>query len=522
MTSDALWYGRIEQLSSSKRFPEALEECRAYCAKHTLNVAGSRLCAELNFRCGNRDEGFRYAAMAVEGDPSDIRYGLDCAFNLVRDGRRQAALAIAELLATQSFADPYLRDALGTMFTFCEEPGKAAPHFEQAVGALPNIAAFRYNLASVQRMLGADEDAGANLDRAIEIEPANGQYQLARSSLRRQTPQRNHVAELKLHLQDSTLAGAARIDFQYALAKELEDLGQYPESFEALSAGASQYRALLTYDLDAELGYMEHLRCTDYGRIVPRPTAELSPRPIFVMGLPRSGTTLVDRIISSVPGVTSTGESKALSAAIWHQTQRARAPGQSVGDTLAQMLAHPDEIAGSYYKSLAHLSESKAAIDKTPSNYLFAGFIDAAMPKAKMVCLRRDPMDTCYSIFKTLFHDAYQFSYSLEEIARYYVAWDALIRQWESAIGRNWLTVRYEELVNDPEPVMRRIISHCELPWDERCLTYYESKKPVTSASAGQANRPIYSDSIGMWKRYSRELDLVAAHLDAAGIEFQL
>ena len=159
-----------------------------------------------------------------------------------------------------------------------------------------------------------------------------------------------------------------------------------------------------------------------------------------------------------------------------------------------------------------------AFIDKTPGNSIFGGLIKAAVPGARMVCLRRNPMDSCYAMYKMLFWGAYPFSNDLAELADYYVEWDRLIRTWEKDLGDAWLTVNYEDIVRDPEPAMRRIIAHCRLPWDEACLRFHELNAPVTSASAGQVTRPLHAESIGLWRNYSTELTELADRLRNAGI----
>lgn len=510
---------RIEHLRDHGQIAEALDCATAYWVAHPSDVAGARLCAELHFRLGQRDQGFRSAVQAFALDPTDVTYGLDCAFNLVRDGRRDTALEISGLIARQESQNPSFRDALGTLFTYCEEPREALPHFAFACAAEPDCAQFRYNLASAQRMVGATQDADANLNHAVHLDPDNGQFQLARSALLRQTHEHNHVEHLLSGLR-KPLSQKSRIFFNFAVAKELEDLGRYDEAFFHLSSGALSHRATLNYSLGAELAFLDRVAAADYApaRIVGEGSGA---RPIFVMGLPRSGTTLVERIIACVPGVASAGEVKALSAAIGQAARRMNAAGPQGGDPVAAMLSRSVEIIRSYRAAITRWSVAHSVIDKTPANYLFAGFIRAAFPDAKIICLRRNPMDSCYALYKTLFANDYPFTYDLGEIAQYYVHWNSLITKWEATLGDAWLTVQYEDLVREPEPMMRRIITHCDLPWDDRCLRFYDLGTPVTSASAGQVNRPLYADSVGMWKHYARELEPLANSLEAGGVSIE-
>jgi hypothetical protein len=157
-------------------------------------------------------------------------------------------------------------------------------------------------------------------------------------------------------------------------------------------------------------------------------------------------------------------------------------------------------------------------VDKTPGHYLFAGLIAAAIPGARIICLRRNPMDSCYAMYKTLFEGAYPFSYDLQELATYYAHWSELIAHWQASLGDAWLTVDYEDLIQQPELVMRRIVAHAGLPWGPEYARFHERTAPVTTASAGQVDRPLNADSIGLWRRYADELRPLRDRLEALGI----
>jgi hypothetical protein len=160
-------------------------------------------------------------------------------------------------------------------------------------------------------------------------------------------------------------------------------------------------------------------------------------------------------------------------------------------------------------------------IDKTPMNCLFAGLIASAIPDSRMICLRRGSKDSCYAILKTPFTDKYLFSYHLEELADYYIAWDRLVSHWKQSVGKSWLTVGYEDLVRNPEPTMRELVAHCDLPWSDDFLQFHNLAQPLTSASAGQVNQPINDRSIGLWRRYEAKLAPPAERMSAAGLSLE-
>jgi tetratricopeptide (TPR) repeat protein len=486
---------------------------------HPDHIEANKLCAEIYFTLGRREEGFYFAMHAYELDGTDIEYGLDCAFNLVRAGRRNDALRIAEMISAQSLGNPHHRDALGTILTYCEVPEKAVIHFERACALIPDSPEFLYNLASAQRMVGAIDKAEDNLDLAIRLNPVFGASYLARSALRRQTLEKNHVEELEM-----ALSGArdveSKISIGYALAKEQEDLGQYRQSFTSLATASRLQRSRTVYDADSEIGLMRRLGELDYSSFSSsqKPRDERGMQPIFVMGLPRSGTTLIDRIIASVPGVVSAGETNVLAAELWRVATRTGRPANPHATVVEAIRQSASQIGANYLKSFQGRFEGNF-IDKTPGNFLFAGLIKATLPGARMICLRRNPMDNCYAMFKTLFSGTYPFSYHLSELAEYYKEWDRLVRRWENSLGDAWLTVHYEDIIRIPQSTMRRIVAHCGLSWTDDCLRFHELSAPVTSASAGQVNRPLHGESIGLWRNYAAELNELAERLREAGIE---
>ena len=157
-------------------------------------------------------------------------------------------------------------------------------------------------------------------------------------------------------------------------------------------------------------------------------------------------------------------------------------------------------------------------IDKLPFNYLYAGLIHLALPHAKIVSVRRNPLDTCYAVYKQLFKDAYPFSYYLAELGRYYVAYDRLMRHWETVMPGVVLTVNYEDVVADVRGQAQRLLRHCGLGWDELCVRFHENTRASTTASALQVRQPLYDTSIGRWRRYAEQLEPLRLQLEAEGI----
>lgn len=440
-------------------------------------------------------------------------------------GDAGACLQVMRALAAEADEQPALLQELGLRYTLLGQHADAERCYAQAVALRPADPSCLYNHATALLAVGRLADAESTLDRVIELAPGDGDAWYNRSTLRRQTPQRNHVAGLERRLARTAPADANDIPLCYALAKEYEDLGEHARSFAALHRGASARRRRLQYRVEDDLETMRLIADTfDAGFFARDHRGHDDARPLFVVGLPRSGTTLVDRILSSHPAVISRGESTDLAQTL----VRLAGPAGSKAE-LVQRAARMDVAAlGQAYCTALPIGQQAPAdqaapparvIDKTPANFLYLALIAAALPQARIVHLRRNPMDACYAIYKTLFRMAYPFSYDLDDLGRYWLGYDRLMAHWRAMLppGR-LLEVDYEELVDDQEAVSRRLIAHADLDWDDACLAFDRNSRPTLTASAAQVRQPIYRTSVGLWRRYERELAPLRKRLQQAGV----
>ena len=481
------------------------------------------LAAHVELRLNKLADAVEFFRHAVECEPGNafilVQYG-QALFQL---GKRNDALTIALRVMDLKPERPELQDALGSLLTHLEEPGRALPFFEQAVRSAPDNAHFRYNLAMVQRMAGLFEAAEANLDKVITARPDDGGAYHARSDLRVQTANRNHVNELEAALQ--RFQGKPQsLPITFALAKELEDLGEYARSIANLGAACRAHRASLQYNVADDVAVLEKLRATHTAKTIRDRRSQFDTQEcIFIIGLPRSGTTLVSRIVGSHSDVYSAGELDSFPNAVIEAVRRLAGGTVNKLDLVERALQVDfNELGRAYLASTRPRTGHRPHFtDKLPLNYLYAGVIHSALPRARFIALRRHPMDSCYAMYKTLFASAYPFSYDLQDLALYYAAWHRLMRHWEEVIGEAWLSVSYEELVNDQEHVSQRIIKHCGLAWEEQCLNFHRQAAPVSTASAVHVRRPVYSNSVGKWRFYARELEPLARCLTANGIEVE-
>jgi hypothetical protein len=398
---------------------------------------------------------------------------------------------------------------------------------ERAVALAPGNALYLYNLAAAQRMSGEFAAAEANLGRLIAAAPHDARAYYMRADLRTQTVEHNHIEELAAQLRERRWNPHGEIMLCFALAKELEDVSRYEESFAYLERGCARQRELMRYDVSEDVATLE--------RIVERHDAaalglQAGTQPaaadrlsgaddqcLFVFGLPRSGTTLIERILASHSAVRSGAESPAFPAETIKAVQRRTGRPIDKREFVARSLEIEPIALGEAYLAAARLPPAPGArwVDKQPLNYLYAGLIARALPRARIIALAREPIDGCYAMLKTLFTGAYPFSYDLTDLGRYYVAWHRLMRHWQAVLGERLLIVHYEDLVQNQEQVSRRLLAHCGLEWQEACLAFDVQPGAVTSASAVQARRRLYSTSVGKWRRYERQLAPLTRILDA-------
>ena len=445
-------------------------------------------------------------ALAIE--PNDVGLRLQQGQYLIANGERSEALGVATSLADATLGRADWNDALGTLFTLCDEPSRALPFFLAAVRQSPNDSRYHYNLAAVQRMTGDFADAEATLDAVIAKQPSNAYAYYTRSDLRTQSRERNHVGEMIAALDRHVRHVGDRILVCYALGKELDDIGDYGRAFHYFKRGADAQRALFTYDVRDDTAAID--------RIIERHTREAvtgaggfdSDESIFVIGLPRTGTTLVEQILSSHSEVFGAGELQAFPLAVINAVKAlcGRPVGKSELAELSLQL-EPEKLGRSYLDATRpQTGSTRHFVDKQPTNYLYAGLIGRALPRARFIAVSRDPVDSCFAMYRALFTGAYPFSYTLPELAAYYAAWHRLIRHWQAALGERLLVVRYEDLVLRFEETARRMTEHCGLAWEQRISSFHAHARTVTTASATQVRRPVYASSVGKWRNYEAQL----------------
>ncbi|GBQ80787.1 sulfotransferase [Gluconacetobacter johannae DSM 13595] len=446
-----------------------------------------------------------------------------CLLLLRRDGEAAVALREAEAcLAAGEKADALTRDTLGCAYARLTEHEASIPHFEAAVRAAPDDMQFRYNHAVALSFVGRVAESEQAFEALLARAPGHARAHHTLAGLRRQTAERNHVPRLRA-AQAAAREPEARLLLGYALSKELEDLGETDESFRWLWDANAAHRRTLPYSFARDAEVFDAMEANWPVCAAAPVTDPPQDAPIFVIGMPRTGTTLVDRILSSHPDVVGAGELQAFPIAV-KQASRTRSRTVLDPETIMQAAGKDQGVIGRAYmqRALAHVpQDGRRFSDKFPGNFLYAGMIARALPQARIVCLRRHPMDTVLSNFKNLFATTsryYDYSYSIEDIAEYYVRFDRLMRFWQRAVPGRVLEVQYEDIVADQEGVTRRLLAHCGLDWADACLAFHTNASPVSTPSAAQVRRPIYRDALARWRRHAAALEPARRILERHGI----
>lgn len=460
---------------------------------------------------------------AVSLDPGRADYLAQLSRALVALRRNADALSAAGKSWVLKPRDPMTLDTLGLVFSQLNEHAKAAEVFQDRIQSDPGGAGHRFNLATSLVFSGNAGAAEAELEECLRLDPGFWKAYPALAKLRRQTADRNHIERLLAVLPNARDPSVA-IYVHMALAKEFEDLGKYESAFEHLVEGKAPIRAAKGYSSSRDAAMFEAIE-RHYAGPVSSASGHQSDVPIFVFGMPRSGTTLVERILSSHSEVQSAGELDTFGLTL----------KRASGSTTPLML-DPDTMLRSRQLDWAAIGDNYVAgtklatwskprfVDKLPQNFLYAGYIANALPMARMICVRRNPMDTCLGNFRQLFALAspyYDYSLDILDTGRYYVFFDRLMAYWERLLPGRILTIEYETLVRDQESSTRTILDFCGLDWQQACMRFEENPSPVSSASTLQVREGIHPGSIGRWRKYATQLTPLRHLLEGAGVEIR-
>ena len=394
---------------------------------------------------------------------------------------------------------------------------EALASYDRALTLRPDYAEAHNNLGVILIKVGRLSEARAALEQAVKLVPWKVKYRRDLGEVTRFVAGDAHLAALEKLTED----GGDPIELHFALGKAYEDVGRHAEAFRHLLDGNALKRRQITYDEATTLGMLDRVRVAFTPNLIQRwqHVGSASPAPVFIIGMARSGTTLVEQILASHPQVFGGGELNFFDGAV--KGIITKFGGAAIYPELVSGMNDEDfrELGARYLAEITRLAPDAVHItDKLPGNFIFAGLIHLALPNAPIIHTIRDPVDTCLSGFSKLFTEGQYHSYDLAELGRYHTHYQALMTHWHHVLppGRI-LDVRYEDVVADLEGQARRIIAHCGLDWDQRCLAFYQTERPILTPSAAQVRQPIYNTAVGRWRVHKEALRPLLTELGIAG-----
>jgi tetratricopeptide (TPR) repeat protein len=420
-----------------------------------------------------------------------------------------SALASVDRAIALNPRDPDAHSVRGNALLDLERHVEALGSYDRAISLNPNSPLPHNNRGITLVQQGRIEEGNVALETAIRLSPLCGKsyYNLTQS---KQFVANDPIlsAMEELARKSSLLNAEDLTNLHFALGKAYADVADYERSFHHLSVGNAGKRREVPYDEATALETLARTRATHTREIVDRNCLERNPSqvPVFIVGMPRSGSTLVEQILASHRDVHGAGEISDFGRKM-----------SRLGGAVAEALVHPEAVSRISDQQLSRLGTNyvesiRAAappasriVNKMLGNFRFVGLIALALPGARFIHVRRDPIDTCVSCFSTLFTETIPYAYDLAELGRYYRAYESLMEGWRMVLppGR-MLEVRYEAVVADLEGQARRIVEHCGLDWDPTCLQFHRNSRTVRTASMAQVRRPLFKSSVGRWRAYER------------------
>ena len=458
-------------------------------------------------------EQVKFAAFTLPGDPDLICKVAQSLSSLGETNAARACLQHPEVARTRSgpalAALAHIQQGLGLH-------AQALALMDRARDTGFDTPDFRYFRALQLQFNGRLADAEAELESCLRLGPTFGRASLTLARIRRQTPSSNHVDFIRARLATVAPGTEDHAAFEFALHKELDDLGEFDDAWAALVRGNAVMRGRLAYDAVAETRLFDKvIAAFDANVPVHDGVRHSGPMPIFIVGLPRSGTTLLERILGSHSMVASAGELTDLPRQLrWVADQH----GHALLDE--RLLADPGQfdfatLGRRYLEQSQWRAEGRPYyIDKLPPNFMLLGHIRRALPQAKIVHIRRAPMDVCFSNYRALFGDAYAYSYDMAWLAHHHAQYQRLMQHWLQAMPDRVLDLAYVDLVRDSPAACARLLDFCGLPFEAACLDHTRNRSSVATLSSAQVREPIHARGLGEWRRYQRQLQPLRELLD--------
>lgn len=462
----------------------------------------------IQLRQGKFHEALDSSQKALVLSPKDANLHSSKGFVLYKAGRlEEAEVCFREALCFETDS-AIAHFNLGMVLWKLHRNEEAIAAYRQAVNIDSLYVEGWKELSEALQSFGQLEEAFDCMNKAFKLAPENTDIFRRLSRLKKYTQVGEEVKKMEILYQASQLSMVQKMHLGFALGKVYEDIGDYEKSFNYLYEANKIKRSQYQYDVAPKAEYLKQIRdvfskelLSQIGRVGCQ-----DKTPIFIIGMPRSGTTLVEQILASHPGVWGGGESRNLTSTIVNMAEKVTGKTDLNLDTLG--FEGYLKMGEAYIECIRQQNEkTKFITDKLPDNFYHLGMIKLFLPNARIIHCQRSPQDTCFSIFKNYFSDSQSYLYDLDEICSSYKEYEAMMKYWKKVLPNGSIyDIYYEKLIGNQQQETRKLLDHCGLEWHEPCLYFYNSDRAVKTVSATQVSRPIYKDSIGKWKHYKKWL----------------
>ena len=500
------------------RLKEAEQLYRRILRQRPRNVDAMRLLASIALKSGHADEAEQLLERALSVAPDFVAALLDLGRLLKEQDRFAEALECFDRAIAKEPDDPQAHFLRGATLAPAALTHEAIEAYQKCLALRPTHIGALLGLGHLLKAVGRYEDAVASYDACIRQRPDQGETYWSLANLKTYRFSDEVVAEMERRARAGGLTVQSEVNFLFALGKAYEDRMEFDHAWAYYQEGNSKQRASVSYDpVQTESMNDRLVRIFDRDFLQSRTGSGLAdPAPIFILGLPRSGSTLLEQILASHSQVEGTSELPYVSrVAGW--LNRNRVDGINYPEAVRELRAENFLSLGKDYLQLAHMHRRSGAprfIDKMPNNFPHVGLLALILPEAKIIDARRHPLDACLSCYRQLFAKGQNFTYDLTEIGEYYLQYQRLMDHWADVLPGRVLTVQYEEVVSDFPNQVQRLLEFCGLPWEDACLRFYESDRPVRTPSSEQVRQPIYDRSVGHWRNYAHDLDELLAVIE--------
>jgi tetratricopeptide (TPR) repeat protein len=467
---------------------------------------------------GQLDKALPVLRQAVAKRPDSESFRVNLARALSKHQDAAEAIQVLEPVLHGS-PGPDLMAEYGNALLQCERYQEGILWFRKARAAGHENIGMLHNLATALQFLGDMAGAEEAYRAVLAIDPASAVSRRQLTSIGKFGSTEDDIRQARAQLKASGLSIADRSELYLSLGKAYADIGDHDQAFEHLQAGNQLIRSTLSYSHQRNTELVDAMIDTFSATFMQERIdwGHQSERPIFIVGMPRSGTTLTEQIICSHPRVHGAGELMKIYE-LFVGLRRKLKPDLGVPRIASLLTPEPTRQAADGYLSYITALDAEASFvtDKLPFNFRYLGFISLLFPRARIIHCQRHPLDIAISCYFARFRDELNFSFNLTEIARYYRDYERLMAHWRNAIPNPLLEISYESLVFQQEVESRRILDFLELEWDDRCRDFHRNERPILTSSNWQVRQPMYDSSVGRWRHYR---DHLQPHLGALGIE---